>query len=142
MTLRDYFRQVYQPRRLLGRSAGTVRLYEILFRRLGEYLGREPELADLQTDIFAPFLAAYASSHAPITTNKFIQQAHALSRYACLKHLLDEPTDVALLPEPRRIKSYWTPEQVGTLVVAARQLRGEICGLPAALYWRAAILVC
>jgi integrase len=141
MTLREFFQQVYQPRRLLGRSPETVRLYGVTFTAFHRFLNREPIVADLDSDTVARFLCSYQLGRAAPTVNKARSQLLALGRYACMLHNLDTPPDVAKLPEARRIKTFWTPEQLKDLVVAAGGVRGAICGIPAALYWQAMIMV-
>ncbi len=139
--LADWFDGYYRPRRLPDNNPETRRKYEILFRHFGRFLGRSPGIADLNEDSIVGFLSAFARGHHPVTTNSSRSQLLALARYAHAKGFIREVPDVAKLKEPRRLPDAWTVEQVGLLLGAARQTRGEICGLPSPRYWSAVILL-
>ncbi len=141
LSLRKFFYDWYVPRRLPGARPNTLRLYEVLFRHLDKFLGREPLVSDLTEETVARFLRAMADGRAPRTVNKCRDQLLALARFACAKGLLREVPDCMALPEPKRLPDYWEVGELGSLLSAAGSVRGEICGLPAVYWWRSLFLL-
>lgn len=149
MTLEDFFRNWYRPRRLLGCSESTVRQYGILFGHLERHLGRSPLLDDLTEDTIATFLGWLAQEHLyflrprrkPRTVNKARDQLLALARYASLKGLLHEVPDVRPLPEYYDSPTAYTIKQLEVLLAACRGFPGTYVRIPAGRYWVAVVLV-
>lgn len=135
--LREFFEAVYVPRRLRQRNANTLRMYAILFRHLQRFLRRAPLLSDLNEDTLSRFLDHFGHYHVPRGSNKLLAQLMALARFAVLKGMLPTIPDLLPVPEPKRIPQAYTLTQAQALLAAAGECRGEICGIPAPLFWTA-----
>lgn len=136
--LHEFFRDVYQPLKLTGRSEKNKRQYEIQFRHLSRYLGREATLGDLTDETISRFLAwLYDGGRAAPTVNKARAHLLALWRLAAQKRYVAEFPAVRALDEPERIPQAWTIDQLRRLLAACRATPGEFCGVPASLWWLA-----
>jgi integrase len=140
-SLADWFAHVYQPRRLLGCSTGTVHCYLVLLRQFSRWLGRPAVLADLDEDRLSEFLAVRLETHAAATISRERSQLLALAKYAHHRGLLTEVPDVMPIRLLRKSPTSYTPGDMGRLVAAGRGAAGEISGVPARLFWPALFLV-
>lgn len=141
MLLADFFRRVYVPRRLPGRNPNTLRLYAHLLYFFSRFLGRDAKVADLDEPTALEFLDWYGSTRAPRSRNRVRDQLLALAGLAQRQGLLRIVPDLPKMPEPRRAPQSLTPDQVARLLAACAGLHGEICAVPAALFWRTLFLV-
>jgi len=113
-------------------------------------LRRPAMVSDLTDETIAGFLAWYSSQRlyrwskrmpVPRTVNKLRDQLLALAKLAQQKGLLREVPDVRSLPEYHHTPEAYNPADINALLVACRALPHSYCGIPAGLYWQAAILV-
>ncbi len=141
--LRKFFAERYQPIRLLGCPDKTLRRYKTVFNTWARFLGREPTLGHLtDVDIAAVLTWYHKQGRTAETVNTMLNHIMALARYAAGKRLIDEVPDVLPMPEPVELPSIWTPEEVGRILDAARELRGVVSGMiPACRFWPALLLI-
>lgn len=137
-TLLDFFEHTYLPRRLLGRSLGTVDQYRLTIARFG---GHRP-VSSLSEDALMTFAAERLRSGVSFATvNKDLRQLKALWRLAKrLKVCRNEPT-VEFLPQPRKMPVAWSPADVARLLDACLKQKGWIGPLKARDFWHALVLV-
>ena len=144
-TLRWFFEETYLPLRLEARGAAesTPGGYQYSLNLLSDFRGREVKLADLSDDLIERFQAWLISEGLqPTSVNGYTGHRLILWRYAWRKRLVEElPRDVDKLPVPKRIPEVWTVEEVGRILSVAAELEGDVGGIPASLFWCAAILV-
>ena len=113
MLLIDFFRSVYRPRRLLGRSARTVELYEYSVRCYGESLGRDATLADLTDDAVARHLSRLIDAgYSPYSVKKERSQLVAMWNMAARKRLVPDFPDISPVPTPEIVPEAWTREEL------------------------------
>lgn len=119
MKLIDLFHDLYRPLRLRGRSPATVRLYGCTLRTFARYLGREPELADLDELALARYLEHRATVVAPLTVEKERAQLCALASLAWERRLIEVKPSCPPSTIPERIPTAWTIEEVRRVFTAA-----------------------
>lgn len=133
----------YVRRKLRFCGELTRRKYRRVCNRLAEFLGRSPVVGDLQTETVLDFLAwlqreRRQSAH---TTNEARAKLVALWNYAAKQGATTVFPDVSKLPAPERLPVAWTVQDFQSLLRAARQLTGSVCGIPAADWWTALLLL-
>lgn len=134
MLLLDFFRNVYFPRNLRGRSHNSVRLYELCIMQFTRSLARPPTVADLtESNVYAHLARRHAV--APATRNKELGQLLALWRFATRRKLLDNWPDIPEEPEPERTPIAWMPDELAKLMQAAKRAEGAVGDVPAKLWW-------
>ncbi len=141
MPLREFFDEVYRPRRLRGCVSNTVGKYKSICRKFGECLGREALLSDLTEDQVAIFISLYSQNNRPDTVRSTQSKLLALANYAVKKGLLKEVPDLMPIHPPRQIPIAYTAEEIGQLLATARTWPGETDGIPCRLFWPALFLV-
>ncbi len=139
-SLERFFADLYRPRRLLGCAAGTIRQYHLVLASFARFLGRTPEVSDLDEDIISEYLAWMATGHARATVWNHRKMLMALATYAQKKGLLASVPDVARIRLPRSIPTSYTVSEIAQLLEAARSQTGFIDGIPAGSYWFAFFL--
>jgi integrase len=118
MLLTDLFTTLYRPLRLRGRSPATVRLYGCMLRAYGRYLGREPELRDLDELALARYLEARAKMVAPLSCERERNQLVALAGLAWERRLLDAKPSCPPAPIPDRVPTAWSVDELRQLMAA------------------------
>ena len=159
-TVRHFFDTVYRPRRLLGKSPNTVRLYHVSIRNFSRFLiwqahrrdpagtniAREsftPKLTDLNDDLLAGLMAwELDRGLSPHTANKERAQLMSIARYAFRKRWLDVEPEVRMVTAPNIAPTAWTMDELTRLFSAIDQLRETIAGCEARLWWKALLLTC
>jgi integrase len=137
MTLQSFFDDVYQPERLFGKSANTVRLYGLSIRSFGRTLCRTPQLSDLtDKNLRVHMLRVVANGRAKTTANKDRNQLVAMWRLAFEFGLVDKSPRVPSYPEPVRVPEAWMGDEMGQLFHAIALLAGDYHGVPRSLWWR------
>jgi len=143
MNLTDFFRDFYIPLRLVGRSPRTLTLYDYSIRLFGDSLKRPATLDDLDDLTVSRHLQRlHKQGYSPHSINKERDQLLAIWRLAARKKLVDEFPEVQRLPAPRKIPQAWTLDELGRLIHAAENQRGDYCGIAAGLWWAARIVFC
>ena len=141
MVLTDFFRQVYRPLRLRGRSASTTRLYENTIKQFSKFLTRPATLDDLNDLEVSRYLEHRASTRSPFTSEKERNQLCSLWRCASDRRLVGDRPCVPPSPLPVRVPQAWSIEELKRLLLYAKVAQGKIGDTPAAVFWPALILV-
>jgi len=141
--LRNYFNQIYRPKKLLGKSERTSRIYLLTFDRFAEFLQHNPTLADLTEDAIYGFLDwRLSAGRAWHTVDKESDKLLAVANYAARKRHIEQFVDRPNLKPPEQMPTCWTLDQLLSLLQACRVARGWIGGAPARLWWLAFHFVC
>lgn len=137
MTLVEFFETVYSPLKLRGRSENTKRLYHCTIRSLRRFLGRDPQISDLDDLTLARFLSHRAETRSPFTSEKERTQLVSLWRFARERGVVSTSPCVPPTPLPERIPTAWSVESVRSVIKAASEEKGFVCGVPAGTYFQA-----
>jgi len=140
MTLKHLLVDIYAP--LKGICGRTLELYGFTIAAYREFLGHEPTLDDLEELSVARFLAHRVRDRAPATAAKDRSQLRALWEFAARRRLLDRWPQIPLVRVPERIPEAWMTDEFCRILASAAQERVRYDGTPAALIWRALLLVC
>ena len=117
--------------------------YRRVVTRLGEFLQRAPQVADLNTETLLDFLAWLKESRrqSPHTTNEARAKLVAIWNHAARHGLVSVFPDLSKLPAPERLPVAWRVEDFQRLLKAAQSMPGRVCGIPAADWWTALLLL-
>lgn len=144
MTLTKFFSDVYRPLRLRGRSDNTSRLYHATiaaYRRWlrAECIADEPALEHLDELLLARYLEHRSSTRSPYTAEKERSQLMSLARLANERRMIDRlPTcPPGVLPD--KVPTAWSTDELRRLYKAAGEARGRVAGVPAGVWFTAAI---
>ena len=119
--LRNYFDRIYRPKKLLGKSERTSRIYLLTFARFAEYLKHSPTLDDLCEDAIYGFLDwRLSAGRAFHTVDKEADKLLALANYAARKRHIEQFVDRPNIEPPEQMPTCWTREQLITLLQACR----------------------
>lgn len=134
----DICKQKYFPLNLRIRSANTHKQYQIALNCFGRFLGRPPTLADLDDDTVTMWMSSLLSADPPLgvaTIRERVGRPLALWTWLAKKGLLGKfPTVVK--PEPAdTMPQALTQEQLRALFASASRERGDVAGIPAAVWW-------
>lgn len=119
MRLIDLFNDLYRPLRLRGRSPETARLYGCTLRAFGRWLGREPEMRDLDELVLARYLESRAGKVAPLTVEKERSQLMALAGLAWERRLIGTKPTCPQGTVPERVPQAWSVEELRAVMAAA-----------------------
>lgn len=146
MTLREIFRDRYAP--LHDLSDRTIELYGHTLDRFGEFLGHEPELADLDDLVVSKFLRWRAKTPrkwgkmpSQNSVLKDRTQLSALWTFCAKKRLQDSTGRVVEFPALARMRAVeripraYTHSDVEKVVRRAKRRQGRVAGLPAPWWW-------
>lgn len=113
--------------------------------RFSESLGHEAELSDLTISKISRYLTAYSKNWKPRSTNNqrqillmFWRAAHSRK---FTKRRPPDPKLIRVIPEEFDPPEAWNDDQVNRLMEQAADQSGEICGVPAGLWWLSLTLV-
>lgn len=140
MTLNALLTDLYAP--LRGVSRRTIAIYGFTLRAWAEFLGRQPEVGDLEELAVARFLAHRLNERSVATAAKDRTQIRALWEFAARRGLTDKWPQLRRIRVPERVPQAWLTDELQRLLEAAGERQGSIAGVPASAFWRAAILVC
>ncbi len=118
MRLQDLFENVYRPLRLRGRSPATTRLYGCTLRAFGRWLGRDPEIRDLDELVLARYLEARATQVAALTVEKERSQLNALAGLAWERRLIEVKPSCPPGLIPDRVPTAWSVDELRKLMAA------------------------
>ncbi len=135
MTLQQLLNDVYAP--LKGISDRTIRLYGMTIGKYQEFLGGvEPTVEQHLDELeLAKFLAWRLRTRSVGTAAKDRAQLHALAEFAARRGLCPWP-QMRTIRVPERVPRAWLIDEFRKLLVACDGEQGEICGVPAALWFR------
>lgn len=140
MTLNHLLTDIYAP--LKGICDRTLDLYGFTIASFGEFLGHEPTLDDLEEISVARFLSHRVRQRTAATAAKDRAQLRALWEFAARRRLLDRWPTIPMVRVPERVPEAWMTDEFRRLLASAAQEVAEYDGIPAALYWRALLLLC
>lgn len=140
MTINTLLDDYYTPLKQI--SDRTLYLYRQTIARWRDFLGREPTLDDLEELTVARFLAHRVRSRCPGTAAKDRAQIRALWEFASRRKLRDTWPTIPTIIVPERIPVAWLTEDLQKLMDAAGREQTVIAGIPAALFWRALLMLC
>jgi integrase len=141
-TLREFFWHMYLPLRLAGRSDNALRLHDVTLNNFARYLGREAVFADLTSETVSRFILWIRErGREAITANDNRNRIMALARFAARKRFIEEEPDTVPLPETKRVPKGWLAHEIEKLWQALGEVRGEVAGVPAAIWWKSLHLV-
>lgn len=143
MLLVNFFTHHYRPRRLLGKSDNTTRLYLLSIRSFSRSVGHAATLEDLTDEaLIAHMQAVLNKGRSPATANKDRCQLLAIWRLAIQLKLVTLWPNVPLLIEPERTPTAWLSSEIQSLLAVIDKQPGDFCGVPRSLWWRAMVLLC
>lgn len=141
--LRDYFNRIYRPKKLLGKSERTSKIYLETFDRFAEFLQRKPRLDDLTEENIYGFLDwRLSAGRAFHTVDKESDKLVALTNYAARKRHVEEFIEAPELEPPESMPTCWTRDQLMTLLEACRTAKGRFGGAPRSVWWTAFHYLC
>lgn len=127
----------------------TVELFASSLDRFGDFLGREPEIADLDDLTVSQFLRWRATTPhrgripAPATVRKDMAHIVSLWNHAARKRLAGKDGVIVDFPDlarnivrvPQSVKKAYTVEDVSQLVIAARERNYKVGPVPSNWFW-------
>lgn len=134
----DVCQHAYFPSRLSIRSKKTHQQYWFAVQDLTKMLGRSPTIGDLTDDNLYRFVRYLQDRPlAPKTVNERTGRLKALWTWLAKKgHVPLFPT-VERVPEPRRVPTAWSEEELRKLFVAIQQEDLPVGEIPGAAFWTA-----
>lgn len=143
MLLVNFFTHHYRPRRLLGKSDNTTRLYLLSIRSFSKSVGHSALLSDLTDENLINHMQSVLNNgRSPATANKDRCQLLAIWRLAFQLKMLKSWPNVPQLTEPERTPTAWLSEELQSLLSVIDKQPGDFCGVPRPLWWRAMLLLC
>jgi len=139
MTLHQVLDDLYVP--LKGVSDRTRTLYKFTLDAYGEYLGHPATLADLDELPVARFLSQRVRDRAVATAAKDRAQLRAIWEFAARRRLVESWPTIKTIRVPQRVPECWLTEEYQRLLASAAQEKTTLDGIPAALWWRALLLL-
>lgn len=131
---------VSQNRKITSKQ--TVKVYRIAIRQFASAIGENPTLQNLSNEYLIAFERWLDSGTRSVyTVNERVARIKALWRFAAKRGLVADWPQMPKLAEPEPEKPTLSVDQVGKLLTHISELRGWICGIPAAKYYRAYHLV-
>lgn len=125
---------LYRRHKLGMAAKSTVYQYELNLRRFAEFLGRDPQLADLQDEVVSQVCGWMIRQRQPRlsagSASKFRDCVVAAWRFGARKKIVEHWPDVPEVREPRRIPVAWTRQELATLWAYISRMPGEIAGIP------------
>lgn len=141
VTVLGFFDDSYRVVRMATSSAANVNTRRAELQRFDRWLKRQATMDDLSEDAIERFMASLLTERrSPATVNKYRRVLMALWSYAWKKRKgCSPPGDVPKLREPKRLPVAWSQEEMARLLEAAAETRGDVCGIPARVFWPALI---
>ncbi len=138
-SLRGVCNTLYFPQSLTIRSESTRKQYLFALNDFCRFLGREPIIEDLRKPIIIGFLKwlESVSRLAPKTCNERTGRLRALWSWLFEEGMvtLPPPRNVRI-PEPEKMPTAWTAEELRRLYIAAGEQPGQVSGIHAGLFWQ------
>lgn len=132
----SFWEDHYKPKRLLGRSENTFRIYRVTIQKYANWLGRTPMLSDLTDDNLAKFVNSLNERGQSIhTAERDMSALMALWRFA---HRTGRHPDYPTVQKPKcpdTVPDAFTREELSKLLTAAKLTKGDYAGVPAGLWW-------
>jgi integrase len=132
--LRLYLRSRHVGREHAGQLASAV-------RSLSAWLSRPATTDDLSRDNATGWLNSLSPGLSAASVNRYRRNLLALWNFAADLEVCRPPRKVPRVTEPQRIPVAWSMDDFCRLLEAADQATGFWAGIPAALCWRAGLLL-
>lgn len=139
MKLIEFLDDIYAPLKRI--SERTHELYKFTLDAFADSLGHEPTLSDLDELAVARFLAKRVRERQPATAAKDRAQLRALWEFAARRRMVETWPTIAMVRVPERVPECWLTEEMQRLLDSAAQEKTDYDGIPAALWWRALVLL-
>lgn len=137
-TIANVLEHQYFPAKMRITDSKTEHQYEVSLTRFGKYLGRPARLADLNDETVGGWMRSMKREGIAVATiNGYFAKVRAFWEWAARRQMVDEFTTLERIPEPERVPSAWTREELGRLFKACEGMQGDVCGVPAAGWWYA-----
>lgn len=134
--LHHWFDTVFRPRRLLGKSPETIRLYRQFIDRFGDFLERRGTLDDLNEDAACAFLQSRLEAGlSAYTVAKERAELISLSAYAARKRFIPEFLDVPQISMPELNPEAYKLDQLKLLFDTCATMPGMIGTAKACDWW-------
>lgn len=140
--LLNVFRSKFRPVRMRQATAGTAQHYERTIELLYSFAGRELTCNELTDELVENFLSdCFERGVKAGTCNHYRADLLAFWRFAWKKRLTDDlPRDVPKLKVEQQLVDAWTTDELSRIIDAASQLDGNVCDIPAKVWWPAFVL--
>ena len=136
--------EVYFPRRLKIRCEQTRRHYRYSLNAFADYLGREPELTDLNEDCVTLWVGAMLTRgenkedpRSVSTSLSYVTRVITLWRFLFHKRIAESYPLIELPSAPEPMPLALSEGELCKLFEAAQCRPGFVCGIPARYYWPA-----
>ncbi len=141
-TLLNTFSSKYRPTRLRQAAESTIGHYARTVNLLYSFAGRELTFQDLTDELVEDFLSdCFERGVMAGTCNHYRADLLALWRFGWTKRLTNElPRDVPKLKVEHHLVDAWTTTELERIIEAAAQLQGDVCDIPARIWWPAFVL--
>lgn len=139
MTLHQVLDDIYVP--LNGICDRTRTLYSLTIKSYGKFLGHPATLADLDELSIARFLAYRVRERAAATASKDRAQIRAIWEFCARRKLVETWPTIKTIRVPRRVPECWLTHEYMRLLASASLEQTTLDGIPAALWWRALLLL-
>jgi integrase len=131
LTLHGLLYVHYRPRRLLGKSPNTTRLYNNSIRKYTKWLGRDALVTDLTEEQVTDYLQSlYETDLSPHTVEKEYTQLTCLWRYASRRKFIETFPDIAAPTPPDPVPDAYSLAELQQLIEACRSTQGFIGNAP------------
>lgn len=137
--LRHWIFERYLRVNLEVRDGKTRRLYGFAFDSFQRFLGRDPELLDLNDETVACWInhMHLAEGLAETTVNGYAAKLKAFWDWAARKRVVDQFPTVGRLPVPERLPVAWRENDLVKIFNGCRSQTGWIGDVPAWRFWTA-----
>lgn len=141
-TLLNVFRSKFLPTRLRQACKKQVLAYDLALKLLYSYAGKELIFEDLTDELVEEFLSyCLENGVGARTCNKHRSVVLSFWRWGWKKRLTNEqPREVMKLKVEEALVDAWTTAELERILDAARKRPGQICDIPANVWWPAFIL--
>ncbi len=133
----------YIPQRLADAKEDVANHLRRIVNRFSLFLACDATFDHLEEDIVERFFAwlKQLGSLENITIVRERGRLLALWRHAWRKkHVAELPRDITKLTIPKRVPTAWSLDEMRAILKAAGEVEGDVCGIPANLFWPALIL--
>ena len=135
--LRHHFDTMFAPAKLSTKSRQTRYQYGLNLARFEKFLGRPALITDLTDEELGRCMAWLKTDRgfSQATIGKFRDNFCYLWKYLNARRVVDTLPTIDPVVEPIRIPRAWTKPELDALWVTLARLPGEICGIPANMWF-------
>lgn len=139
MDLEPWIFDKYLPRNLNVRDDKTRTNYKYAYYSFCRFLGRRPELPDLNDDTFAEWMGWMfrQCELGETTVNGYAAKLKAFWEWAARKAVVDQFPTVGRLAVPERLPVAWREPELVKIFNGCRSMRGWVGDVPAWRFWTA-----